>query len=74
MAAKNAVEAPTTVTTSRAKGADAKTMSHVHESPKVMLIPLILLATGAVFAGWLGYDLFVGEGREGFWGDAIQST
>ncbi len=51
--------------------ADEKTMSHVHESPKVMLVPLILLATGAVFAGMLGYDLFVGEGREGFWGEAI---
>jgi len=51
--------------------ADAETMAHVHESPKVMLIPLILLATGAVFAGMLGYELFVGEGREGFWGEAI---
>ncbi len=51
--------------------ADEKTMSHVHESPKVMLVPLILLATGAVFAGWLGYDLFVGEGRAEFWGESI---
>ncbi len=51
--------------------ADEKTMSHIHESPKVMLVPLILLATGAVFAGWLGYDLFVGEGRVEFWGASI---
>ena len=51
--------------------ADDETMSHVHESPKVMLVPLIVLALGAVFAGWLGYDLFVGDGREGFWREAI---
>ena len=28
-------------------------MHHVHESPWVMLVPLIVLAVGAVFAGWL---------------------
>jgi NADH-quinone oxidoreductase subunit L len=46
-------------------------MSHVHESPKVMTLPLIALAIGAVFAGYLGVDAFVGEGRAGFWGAAI---
>jgi NADH-quinone oxidoreductase subunit L len=51
--------------------AGAEVMSHVHESPKVMLIPLILLAVGAVFAGWVGYDLFVGDAREGFWRESI---
>ncbi len=51
--------------------ADAETMHHVHESPKVMTVPLLVLATGAVVAGWLGYESFVGEGRAAFWGKSI---
>ncbi len=27
---------------------------HIHESPKSMTIPLVILAIGSVFAGWLG--------------------
>ncbi|HXQ50465.1 MAG TPA: NADH-quinone oxidoreductase subunit L [Stellaceae bacterium] len=50
--------------------ASAETMRHVHESPWVMIAPLLVLAAGAIFAG-AGYHLFVGEGREGFWRDAI---
>lgn len=51
--------------------ADEKTMAHVHESPKVMIVPLIVLAAGACFAGWAGYNWFVGEGAADFWGNAI---
>ena len=51
--------------------ADEIVMAHVHESPKFMTIPLIFLAIGAVFAGWLGYNVFVGGGMNKFWGDAI---
>jgi NADH-quinone oxidoreductase subunit L len=51
--------------------ADEKVMAHVHESPKVMLIPLFVLAAGAVFAGALGYSLFVGEGMEQFWRESL---
>ncbi|MEO3431778.1 NADH-quinone oxidoreductase subunit L [Inquilinus sp. CAU 1745] len=51
--------------------ADEKTMAHVHESPWVMLGPLVVLAIGAVFAGYVGYDAFVHHGREAFWGDSI---
>ncbi len=51
--------------------ADEKTMAHVHESPLVMLIPLLVLAVGAVFAGMAGYESFVGEGRAAFWKQAI---
>src|SRR5580700_7489467 len=43
--------------------ADHDTMHHVHESPMVMILPLVVLAAGAVAAGFLGFDLFVGEGR-----------
>jgi NADH-quinone oxidoreductase subunit L len=51
--------------------AGEKVMDHVHESPKVMLLPLFVLAAGAIFAGILGYDLFVGHGMEAFWGESL---
>ncbi|HTJ65168.1 MAG TPA: NADH-quinone oxidoreductase subunit L [Alphaproteobacteria bacterium] len=51
--------------------ADHHTMEHAHESPPVMLLPLTVLAAGALLAGWAGYDFFVGEGREAFWGSSI---
>jgi NADH-quinone oxidoreductase subunit L len=51
--------------------ADHHVMEHAHESPRVMLWPLYVLAAGALVAGKLGYDYFVGEAREGFWGDSI---
>ena len=44
-------------------------MEHVHESPWVMLVPLVVLAVGAVVRRHgLAYDWFVGEehgGRSG---------
>jgi NADH-quinone oxidoreductase subunit L len=42
-----------------------------HESPWVMLVPLIVLAAGAVFAGYLFDDWFVGPDRDSFWRGAI---
>jgi len=42
-----------------------------HESSWVALLPLVLLAVGAVFAGGVFHTLFVGEGREAFWRGAI---
>jgi NADH-quinone oxidoreductase subunit L len=51
--------------------ADEETMHHAHESPWVMTIPLIVLAVGAAFFGYLGYDFFVGDERGGFWKSAI---
>ncbi|MDP3049657.1 MAG: NADH-quinone oxidoreductase subunit L [Thermodesulfovibrionales bacterium] len=35
---------------------------HFHESPKIMTIPLILLAVGAVAAGWVGIPPILGGG------------
>ena len=45
---------------------------HPHESPLTMLIPLIVLATGAVLAGFLFHDKFV-EAAEGatFWAGSL---
>jgi NADH-quinone oxidoreductase subunit L len=51
--------------------ADARTMAHVHESPLVMLAPLYVLALGAVFAGMLGYGVFVGDAQASFWRESI---
>jgi NADH-quinone oxidoreductase subunit L len=51
--------------------ADKHVMDHVHESPWVMLVPLLLLSVGAVFAGLVGYNWFVGDGRFDFWGDSL---
>ncbi len=42
---------------------DHHTFDHAHESPPVMLTPLILLSVGAIFAGMLAYDGFVGGSR-----------
>ncbi len=53
--------------------AQAEVMAHVHESPWVMLGPLVVLAIGAVFAGMAGYQWFGGsvEARADFWRDAL---
>ena len=51
--------------------ADEEAMHHAHESPWVMLIPLIVLAIGATFFGFLGFKFFVGEERAGFWKGSI---
>ncbi|RPE71102.1 NADH dehydrogenase subunit L [Pacificibacter maritimus] len=40
---------------------DKHTHDHAHESPKVMLIPLGVLAFGAVFAGMIWYGSFFGD-------------
>jgi NADH-quinone oxidoreductase subunit L len=51
--------------------ADHHTMEHVHESPLVMLIPLVILAVGALGAGYAFKDYFIGEMHEAFWLEAI---
>jgi NADH-quinone oxidoreductase subunit L len=42
-----------------------------HESPMVMLLPLLVLAAGAAFAGYLFVERFVGPERAEFWKGAI---
>jgi NADH-quinone oxidoreductase subunit L len=47
-------------------------IEETHESPLVMLIPLILLSIGAIFAGYTFKELFVGHGEvNNFWQDSI---
>jgi NADH-quinone oxidoreductase subunit L len=47
--------------------ASADVMHHVHESPMVMLVPLFILAAGALFAGLLFYSDFFGHNYGEFW-------
>jgi len=42
-----------------------------HESPMVMLIPLILLALGAVFSGYLFKEILIGHLYLDFWKNSI---
>jgi NADH-quinone oxidoreductase subunit L len=54
--------------------ADRHTYDHAHESPNTMMIPLYLLAIGAVLAGMNWYPDFVGHNEGEFWGAAIFNT
>ncbi len=51
--------------------ASHEVMHHVHESPQVMLVPLYLLAIGAIFAGWFFEGHFYGEEYAEFWKGAL---
>jgi NADH-quinone oxidoreductase subunit L len=51
--------------------ADKHTLEHVHESPFVMIGPLVLLAVGAVIAGWALHGWFIGEDWQAFWHGSI---
>ena len=51
--------------------APKEVMEHAHESPQVMLVPLYILAAGALFAGWLFKDYFFGEHTGEFWRGAL---
>jgi NADH-quinone oxidoreductase subunit L len=51
--------------------ATADVMHHVHESPPVMLVPLYILAAGALFAGVLFAPYFVGDHYNAFWQGAL---
>ena len=45
----------------------------MHESPFVMLTPLIILAIGAIFAGYFFKELFIGHSSSNyFWTDSIK--
>ncbi|MFL5259492.1 MAG: NADH-quinone oxidoreductase subunit L [Hyphomicrobiales bacterium] len=48
-----------------------ETMEHVHESPNVMLIPLYLLALGALVAGFAFRGFFIGHDEALFWGTSL---
>jgi NADH-quinone oxidoreductase subunit L len=49
---------------------NAMSFDKVHESGLVMIIPLIVLAIGAIFSGYVFHEIFIGENTK-FWGKAI---
>jgi len=51
--------------------AEPDVYKHAHESPMVMLIPLAVLALGAVAAGFAFKGEFIGHHYQAFWGKAI---
>jgi len=51
--------------------ADEQVVAHIHESPRVMLYPLYVLAFGAIFSGWFGWKWFVDQSFGFQWGDAV---
>jgi NADH-quinone oxidoreductase subunit L len=46
-------------------------MHHIHESPFVMMLPLCILAIGAIFAGVVGYNIGMVDPGGGFWKGSV---
>jgi NADH-quinone oxidoreductase subunit L len=55
----------------QAPRAPFETMKHVHESPATMTIPLVILAVGALVAGFAFYEFFLGHHYAEFWKGAL---
>ncbi|MGH6889531.1 MAG: NADH-quinone oxidoreductase subunit L [Rhizomicrobium sp.] len=49
-------------------------LSEVHESPWTMLLPLFVLAIGALIAGGIFAHLFIGSDSKGFWHGTIAAV
>jgi NADH-quinone oxidoreductase subunit L len=50
--------------------ASPEVMKHVHESPPVMMVPLYILAAGAILAGYVFQTTFIGD-HSTFWGESM---
>ncbi len=46
-------------------------INETHESPLVMLIPLVFLSIGAIFSGYLFKNIFIGHHSNEFWQGSI---
>jgi proton-translocating NADH-quinone oxidoreductase chain L len=46
------------------------TVQHAHEASWALALPLMVLALGSVFVGYLGRDMFIGAGTD-FWRQAV---
>jgi len=51
--------------------ASHEVMHHVHESPGIMLKPLLLLAFGAVFSGMIGYHIGLVSPDGAYWQNSL---
>jgi len=47
--------------------ADHHAQAHLHESPAVMTVPLMILAVGSIFSGWLGAPEYLWGSRWDHW-------
>lgn len=47
------------------------TLQQVHESPAIMLLPLLILTIGAIAAGYVGYEIFNMVDSAEFWRNSI---
>jgi NADH-quinone oxidoreductase subunit L len=47
--------------------ADPRRQAHLHESPAVMTVPLMILAVGSIFSGWLGAPEYLWGSRWDHW-------
>lgn len=55
--------------------ASEEVMHHIHESPAIMLLPLLLLAGGALLSGYIGYHVFgMVHAEDHFWKAAIATA
>lgn len=45
-------------------------MKHVHDAPILMAIPLMILALGSIFVGYIFKDMIIGLGTD-FWGNSL---
>lgn len=45
-------------------------LRNAHDAPFIMALPLILLAIGSIFVGYLGKDMMIGLGTN-FWGNSL---
>lgn len=45
-------------------------LQHTHDAPPLMALPLILLAIGSIFLGYLGKEMMIGLATD-FWGNAL---
>ena len=51
--------------------ADDHAKAHLHESPPVMTLPLMILAAGSIFTGWLGAPEYLWGSRWDHWLQSI---
>ena len=51
--------------------ASAEVISHIHESPPVMMVPLYVLAVGALLAGLVFAGQFIGHHEVEFWATSL---
>ncbi|MBI3059422.1 MAG: NADH-quinone oxidoreductase subunit L, partial [Deltaproteobacteria bacterium] len=54
--------------------ADHHVKAHLHESPKAMTLPLVLLAVGSIAAGWIGLPEIFGGSRFAEWLEPVFGT